>query len=90
MDKIFRALEKPICDHCLGRQIAQVLTGYSNDQRGEAIRNQVAIRLGIGEKMKLDMSNFSGFKFRNKDIKTKKQEKCYYCDDFFKDINKTV
>lgn len=30
--------EGPVCDHCLGRQFARLLTGLTNDRRGAAIK----------------------------------------------------
>lgn len=90
IDKAAKALDKPICDNCLGRQFAQLLTGYSNDQRGNAIRAEIAMKLDSGEKLEADMSNFSDFRFRNKEVKSKPHEKCYYCNDFFQIIDETI
>ena len=33
-----RALERPLCNHCLGRLFATVSRGLSNDQRGRLVR----------------------------------------------------
>ncbi len=90
IDKFTKLFDKPVCDNCAGRQVAQLLTGFSNDLRGKMLRHLIAIRLDSGEKLELDMSNFSDFKFRNKEVKTKKHEKCYYCGDFFQSIDRTV
>ncbi len=35
---IVKALERPLCDNCLGRLFAKIGTGYSNRQRGQAAR----------------------------------------------------
>jgi len=37
-----RALQRPLCNHCLGRLFASVSRGLSNDQRGCVIRSLVA------------------------------------------------
>ena len=72
-----------ICDSCLGRQFAELLSGMSNKERGRVIRTYVAFLLDSGEKIEVDASNFHGFKFRNADIKPKKPEKCKLCKNFF-------
>ncbi len=36
-----RALERPLCNHCLGRLFASVSRGLSNDQRGALVRSSV-------------------------------------------------
>jgi tRNA pseudouridine synthase 10 len=36
-----RALQRPLCNHCLGRLFASVSRGLSNDQRGEIVRSSV-------------------------------------------------
>ena len=33
-----KAAEKPLCDHCLGRQFAKLDHGFSNKERGRALR----------------------------------------------------
>ncbi len=51
LDKGERILKKyDICDECLGRQFGQLITGLTNTQRGEAIRDYV--RLFSKEKIK--------------------------------------
>ena len=37
-----RALQRPLCNHCLGRLFASVSRGLSNDQRGSIVRSSVA------------------------------------------------
>src|SRR4030067_360277 len=34
-----RALQRPLCNHCLGRLFASVSRGLSNDQRGAIVRS---------------------------------------------------
>ena len=38
LDIAVRALQRPLCDHCLGRLFAKLSTGMTNDQRGAIIR----------------------------------------------------
>lgn len=38
LDITERALEKELCDHCLGRMFAQLGHGLTNDERGKALR----------------------------------------------------
>ena len=39
LDIAGRALQRPLCDHCLGRLFAKLTTGMSNDQRGAIVRS---------------------------------------------------
>jgi len=72
-----------ICDNCLGRQFAELLSGLSNDERGKIIRHYIAFLLDAGQKIDIDTSNFYGIKFRNAKIKPKKPKKCAVCKNFF-------
>lgn len=88
-----KILEEPVCQHCLGRQYSQLLSGYANHERGKIIRKALAFAIDSKEidYKKIDSSNFSGFRFRmNKDFVPKKEKKCSICDDFFKNIEKIV
>ncbi len=38
LDIAVRALQRPLCDHCLGRLFAKLSTGMTNNQRGAIIR----------------------------------------------------
>jgi len=91
MEKAKMILEQPVCDHCLGRQFAQLLHGYSNDERGKVIRQKVAMSIDMEndnkEKDNIDMSNFSDFTFHNIENKEKKK-KCSICENFFDNIDK--
>ena len=41
-------LEKyPLCDNCLGRQFAQLLTNTSNKERGKALRYVCAMEIAL-------------------------------------------
>lgn len=61
LEKAEKILQQPVCDRCLGRQFAQLLSGYTNDQRGRMLRTAVA--------MSIDRS-----KGEEKEGKTKNQE----------------
>jgi len=45
IEKAQKILQQPVCDHCLGRQFAQLLHGYSNDERGHFVRTIVAMSI---------------------------------------------
>jgi len=62
-----------LCDHCLGRQFSQLLSGLTNKERGKVIRKYIAFLIDSGEKIEVDTSNFYGIKFKNVKIKAKKQ-----------------
>src|SRR4030042_1359040 len=38
LDIAVRALQRPLCDHCLGRLFAKLSTGMTNTQRGAIVR----------------------------------------------------
>lgn len=76
-------LKKPLCDNCLGRSYAGLLSGYSNDERGKVIRQYIAFLIDSGEKVDVDFTNFHGIKFRNVKTETEKPEKCEVCKNFF-------
>ena len=42
LDVAGRALQRPLCNHCLGRLFAKLSTGMTNDQRGAVVRSIVA------------------------------------------------
>lgn len=81
--KFVEALKEPICDNCLGRSVANLLSGTTNDQRGKVIRSYVAFLLDSGEKLDVHMPNFHGTKFRNLKTKIGKPGKCSVCQNFF-------
>lgn len=84
-EKAIEALKEPICDSCLGRIVAGLLSGYSNDERGKIIRNYVAFLIDSGEKIDVYLNNFYGFKFRNIKVTLQKPEKCKICKNFFRE-----
>ena len=82
-----------VCDHCLGRQFAKLLSGFSNDERGIALRRYFAMRIDSGAPHgNPDMDNFSSFIFRNirQPESGKSGKRCIVCMGFFDDIEKWV
>jgi len=82
-EKAIEILKDPICDNCLGRSWAGLLSGYSNEERGKIIRSFVAFLLDSDEKIDVYMNNFYDFKFRNLKVTLQKPEKCKICKNFF-------
>jgi tRNA pseudouridine synthase 10 len=82
--------EKYVCNRCLGRQFAQLLSGFSNEQRGKILRTYLAMLIDAGEKIDVHNSNFYGIKFHLKKIKSKKPKKCSICSDLFLELKKKV
>jgi len=72
-----------VCDNCLGRVGGNLLSGFSNKERGRIFRHYMAFLLDSGEKLDVDLSNFYGIKFRNIKLSAKKPEKCKICKNFF-------
>jgi tRNA pseudouridine synthase 10 len=86
IEVIIKALENHyLCNWCLGRLIGNLLSGYSNEERGKIIRTYLAFLLDSGKKLNIELSNFYGFEFRNIKIEAKKPSKCYICKTFFKE-----
>lgn len=76
-----------VCDHCLGRQFAKLLSGYSNDQRGKIIRNFLAMEYET-KLFKINTSNLYGLEFRKRKIKARKPGKCVVCRNLFEELPK--
>jgi len=72
-----------LCDHCLGRQFSQLLSGLTNEERGKIIRKYIAFLIDSEEKIEVDTSNFYGMKFKNVKIKPKKSTECIICKNLF-------
>lgn len=86
LDIVQKILEKNTCDSCLGRVFAQLLSGYTNAERGHALRTALALAIDSGLKFEGNHGNFAGFKFRsNKDFDKleKKAGTCEICGGFF-------
>lgn len=89
MEKAFKILKQPVCDSCLGRQYAQLLSGYSNPERGKIIRSAAAMHIDVENKTHdLDISNFSDYAFHNLDILRPAGKKCSVCDGLLGNIDK--
>lgn len=88
LEKAKKILAQPVCDHCLGRQFGQLLSGYGNGERGVLLRTLAAMSIdNEKENPGMDVSNFYGFKFHNLDIKPPKGEKCSVCNGFFSELD---
>ncbi len=95
MKEILRhAFSKPICDNCLGRIFAQLLTGFSNAERGRILRAVGAFLLETGEidQNEVEISNFRNFKFNyrkelNEAVKRAKAKKCHFCGNLFEHLD---
>src|SRR3989338_9797576 len=96
MKKAEIVLREYVCDHCIGRQFGQLLSGHDNGHRGRIVRSMAAMSI---DKEKLDadqqmnMLNFAGYKFHflQLDIHALKEEilkrKCSVCNDVFKNLD---
>ncbi len=77
-----------VCDHCLGRQFAQLTKGTTNAIRGKAIRDVFAFSEDAGEKIEIDGINIDNYDFRNVKRKIKKQKQlCKICGNFFDNLD---
>jgi tRNA pseudouridine synthase 10 len=77
-----------VCDRCLGRNFAQLLSGMSNEERGKIIRNYLAMLADSGEEFDINDSNFYGIKFHTKRLEPKRPKKCFVCFDLFPELKK--
>ena len=75
-----------VCDHCLGRQFAQLLSGFDNSERGRSIRNFFAMLIETGEEPEVNVSNFSSYKFRFASLE-KKEKECIVCENLFENMD---
>ena len=90
-EKIVEILkEEYVCDQCLGRSFAQLLSGFSNEERGKILRCFVAMLIDSGEEIVVDSSNFFGINFHYKKVKSKRPKKCYVCSGLFKELKKKI
>lgn len=89
LEKAVKILESPVCDHCLGRQYGQLLSGMSNQERGKLIRLAAAMSID-NEKAKtdMDMSNFTGINFHNLEAEEAKPKECSICGGIFQKLGK--
>jgi tRNA pseudouridine synthase 10 len=84
-EKAIEILKDVVCNECLGRQFSELLSGYSNEERGKIVRTFVAFLLDSDEKINVDIRNFYCYKFRNLKIKPEKPERCKLCKNFFRE-----
>lgn len=103
MDKVGLILKQGyICDHCLGRQFAQLLEGYSNDERGRILRKAFFMSADAEMKIDIDESNITE-RFHSEELKKEElkkeelkkdmkqpkkraKEKCTVCNGLFDNL----
>lgn len=87
LERAAKILEKRYaCDNCLGRQFSQLLSGYTNAERGKVLRTALAMAIDASQKAEIESSNLFGFRFRqSRDFAkgVKKPGKCWVCDGLF-------
>ena len=76
-----------ICDSCLGRNFAELLSGMTNEERGKIIRRYIALLVDSGQDTQVDSSNFDGIEFRNVKMTKSSKGKCKVCENFFLEEN---
>ena len=73
-EKAVKILQQPVCDNCLGRQFGQLLSGYTNAERGKMLRIAVAMSIDKSkeEKKETEISNAEreSFNYSNTDLDT--------------------
>ncbi|MFP4000680.1 MAG: tRNA pseudouridine(54/55) synthase Pus10 [Thermoplasmata archaeon] len=72
LDKVESAIQKDLCDHCLGRLFAQLGTGMTNRERGEALRKLYAMFISEEERTEVP----------------EEAESCGLCFDLFEETDK--
>jgi len=92
LEKARLVLEQPICDHCLGRQFGQLLSGYTNAERGRSLRAMVAMSIDKdkleNEDKKIDLSNLSDTKFHHLSAEKPEPKSCSLCHGAFAKLDK--
>jgi len=89
-EKAHRILQHPVCDNCLGRQFAQLLSGLTNSERGGLLRTLTAMSVDSehydGD---IDINNFHSFRFHKLEPKNKpEKKKCVICEDTFENLGR--
>ncbi len=77
-----------LCNRCLGRLVAQLLTKTSNKERGRIIRNFFAILYDAGE-IEIKKENLYGINLRFRKVEMDKKPVCFICKNFLDDENLT-
>ncbi len=101
LDKVVKILEQPVCDHCLGRQFGQLLSGYDNAERGKMLRTLAAMSIDAEKaKTTMDISNFHDYKFHSLEsakvydakgvCQTTEKKVCSVCSGFFGNKDKWI
>ncbi len=84
-----------ICNNCLGRQVAQLLSGMDNRERGRVVRTFLAMECDTENCRNVDAENFAGIRFHlnkslNKKVPEKAKRSCYLCDGLFEKLEEVV
>ncbi len=89
LEKTKKILAQPVCNSCLGRQFAQLLSGYTNGERGLVVRTLAAMSVD-NEKgsTEMGMSNFEGYKFHNLEAQPAATAACSVCSGLFSGLDK--
>ena len=94
LEKACKILEQPVCDHCLGRQFGQLLSGTDNEERGQTLRKLIAMSIDreklSEEDKRIDISNFCGIDFHYIKDKLPEKKTCSVCNGIFERIDKIV
>ncbi|MBS3782100.1 MAG: tRNA pseudouridine(54/55) synthase Pus10 [Candidatus Thermoplasmatota archaeon] len=72
LEKVENALEKDLCDHCLGRLFAQLGTGITNAERGKSLR--ISYAMFTSEEQRKEVPE--------------EPENCELCSDLFNEVEK--
>lgn len=90
LEKASKILAQPVCDHCLGRQFGQLLSGFRNEERGRIVRTIAAMAVDKEDyKGDMDFSNFTGYSFHNLELKeVPAAKKCSVCFGLFESMQK--
>ncbi len=93
-----KILEQNLCDSCIGRQFGQLLSGYTNSERGKFLRafSATAIDARQLQTEKINPNNFFGFKFRQNEefekliigLQGVKHPACELCFNLFDNLEK--
>ncbi|MBS1264002.1 MAG: tRNA pseudouridine synthase Pus10 [Methanonatronarchaeales archaeon] len=88
--------QSPLCDHCLGRQFAMLLTGTTNDARGRALKRSLGaqghVELRGGDPSLLEAVAASGEPLSEKVLEregvTVEEEVCTLCGGLFTNLDR--
>ncbi len=83
-EKVNLLVEKKLCDSCFGRQFANLLTGYTNRERGQALRLVAGMKAEWEEQAK---GYFPGISFHRLKRKEDKPVECELCGGLMDDLD---